>query len=86
MRVVDAFVDSLDLTELGSERTVAAATGRPGFRPGDMLRHYIWSHLNHRLSQPYGVRADGQNSLRTVSTKPAAGQAKRKFFLENGKD
>lgn len=46
VRVVDAFVDRLDLSELGFERTVAAATGRPGFRPGDMLRLYIWGYLN----------------------------------------
>jgi len=46
VRVVDAFVDSLDLNELGFERTVAAATGRPGFRPSDMLRLYIWGYLN----------------------------------------
>jgi hypothetical protein len=29
VRVVDAFVDSLDLSELGFERTIAASTGRP---------------------------------------------------------
>lgn len=38
VRVVDAFVASLNLTELGFDRTVAAATGRPGYHPGDMLR------------------------------------------------
>jgi hypothetical protein len=38
VRVVDAFVDSLDLAALGFERTASAATGRPGFHPGDMLR------------------------------------------------
>lgn len=50
VRVVDAFVDSLDLSELGFGRTVAAATGRPGFRPGDMLRLYIWGYLNQMRS------------------------------------
>ena len=38
VRVVDSFVDSLDLAELGFSRVVAAATGRPGYQPGDMLR------------------------------------------------
>ena len=46
VRVVDAFVDSLDLAELGFGRVVAAATGRPGYEPGDMLRLYIWGYLN----------------------------------------
>jgi hypothetical protein len=53
----DAFVDSLDLSELGFERTVAAATGRPGFRPGDMLRLYIWGYLNQVRSSRMLERA-----------------------------
>jgi len=57
VRVVDAFVDSLDLSELGFERTVAAATGRPGFRPGDMLRLYIWGYLNQVRSSRMLERA-----------------------------
>lgn len=48
VRVVDAFVAGLDLTKLGFGRTVAAATGRPGYHPGDMLRLYIWGYLNCR--------------------------------------
>jgi len=44
-RVVDIFVESLDLGELGFARTAAAATGRPGYRPGDMLRLYSWGYL-----------------------------------------
>lgn len=38
VRVVDAFVGSLDLAELGFNRVVAAATGRPGYQPSDELR------------------------------------------------
>ena len=34
VRVVDAFVSSLNLGELGFGRTVAAATGRPGYITG----------------------------------------------------
>ena len=41
VRVVDAFVASLDLSELGFNRVIAGATGRPGYQPGDMLRLYI---------------------------------------------
>ena len=33
VRVVDAFVASLALANLGFNRAVAAATGRPGFEP-----------------------------------------------------
>ncbi len=33
VRVIDAFVDELDLKELGFLRAIAAATGRPGYHP-----------------------------------------------------
>jgi len=33
VRVVDAFVDALELTGLGFERAEACATGRPGYHP-----------------------------------------------------
>ncbi|UFX45595.1 transposase [Bradyrhizobium sp. 41S5] len=46
VRVVDAFIDSLDLLKLGFTRAIAASTGRPGYHPGDMLRLYIWGYLN----------------------------------------
>lgn len=46
VRIVDAFVGSLDRSKLGFVRIVAAATGRPGLHPGDMLRLYIWGYLN----------------------------------------
>ena len=57
VRVVDAFVDSLDLSVLGFGRTVAAATGRPGFRPGDLLRLYVWGYLNQVRSSRLLERA-----------------------------
>lgn len=31
VRIIDAFVDELDLAELGFERVQPAATGRPGY-------------------------------------------------------
>lgn len=57
VRIVDAFVESLDLGELGFDRTIAAATGRPGFRPSDMLRLYIWGYLNQVRSSRMLERA-----------------------------
>jgi transposase len=57
VRVVDAFVASLDLAELGFNRAVAAATGRPGYQPGDMLRLYIWGYLNQVRSSRHLERA-----------------------------
>lgn len=57
VRVVDAFVESLDLVELGFSRAVAAATGRPGYQPGDMLRLYIWGYLNQIRSSRHLEKA-----------------------------
>ncbi len=57
VRVVDAFVASLNLIELGFDRAVAAATGRPGYHPGDMLRLYIWGYLNQIRSSRHLERA-----------------------------
>ena len=57
VRVVDAFVSSLNLGELGFGRTVAAATGRPGYDPSDMLRLYIWGYLNQVRSSRHLERA-----------------------------
>ena len=46
VRVIDAFVDSLDVLALGFERPTPAPTGRPGYDPRDMLRLYIYGDLN----------------------------------------
>ena len=57
VRVVEAFGEGLELSELGFERVVAATTGRPGFRPADMLRLYIWGYLNQVRSSRMLERA-----------------------------
>lgn len=44
VRVVDAFVDELDLAGLGFEG--AATTGRPGYHPATLLKLYIYGYLN----------------------------------------
>ena len=38
VRVVDAFVDKLDLKKLGFDRAEPSATGRPGYQPATMLK------------------------------------------------
>src|SRR5258706_12883784 len=45
VRVVDAFIDALDLEELGFEVT-PEATGRPGYHPATMLKIYGSCYLN----------------------------------------
>ena len=46
IRVVDAFVDKLNLTELGFDRAEPSDTGRPGYLPAMMLKIYVYGYLN----------------------------------------
>ena len=46
VRVVDLFVDQLDLARLGFERHAAARTGRPGYHPAVLLKLFIYGYLN----------------------------------------
>ncbi|MFM0397297.1 IS1182 family transposase [Paraburkholderia phytofirmans] len=46
VRVIDAFVDELDLAGLGFNGTTPALTGRPSYHPGVMLKIYIYGYLN----------------------------------------
>ncbi len=44
VRAVDAFVDALDLVDMGFSD--AAATGRPGYHPAVLLKLYVYRYLN----------------------------------------
>jgi transposase len=46
VRVIDAFVDSLELAQLGFSKVAAEATGRPPYDPGDLLKLYVYGYLN----------------------------------------
>ena len=45
VRVIDVYVDELDLRRLGFD-TKAADTGRPGYHPATILKIYIYGYLN----------------------------------------
>ena len=45
VRAIDTFIDMLCLADLGFQ-TSPAATGRPGYHPGMMLRIYLYGYLN----------------------------------------
>jgi transposase len=46
VRVIDAFVEGLDLRELGFKRVDPLATGRPAYHPAVLLKLYIYGYLN----------------------------------------
>ena len=45
VRVVDVFIDDLDVSGLGF-KSEPAATGRPGYHPKTMLKLYVYGYLN----------------------------------------
>jgi transposase len=50
VRVIDAFVASLDLLKLGFDRARPEPTGRPAYPPAELLRLYIYGYLNNLRS------------------------------------
>lgn len=62
VRVVDVFVDNLDLTALGFERAIAQATGRPGYHPATLLKIYIYGYLN-RVQSSRRLEREAQRNI-----------------------
>jgi transposase len=60
VRAIDAFANILDLAALGFNPR-PAATGRPGYHPGLMLRIYIYGYLNQVQSSRRLERECGRN-------------------------
>jgi len=61
VRVIDVFVDALDLAELGFEGVDPAATGRPAYHPSVLLKLYIYGYLNRVQSSRRLEREAGRN-------------------------
>jgi transposase len=59
VRVVDVFVDELDLAALGF--VGPAATGRPKYNPATMLKLYLYGYLNRVQSSRRLEREAGRN-------------------------
>ncbi len=61
VRVIDVFVDELDLCGLGFGHAVPEATGRPGYHPAMLLKLYIYGYLNRVQSSRRLEREAGRN-------------------------
>ena len=61
VRVIDAFIDALDLSGLGFVRATAADTGRPGYHPAVLLKLYVYGYLNRVQSSRRLEREAGRN-------------------------
>ena len=56
VRVIDAFVDKLDLNKLGFETVEGLDLGRPGYHPSVHLKLYIYGYLNRVQSSRFHPR------------------------------
>ena len=61
VRVIDAFVDALNVAELGFDGVEPAATGRPSYHPSSLLKLYIYGYLNRVQSSRRLEREAGRN-------------------------
>src|SRR6266852_1576396 len=61
VRVIDAFVEMLDLRDVGFTSVDAADTGRPAYHPSIHLKLYIYGYLNRVHSSRRLEREAGRN-------------------------
>jgi transposase len=62
VRVVDVFVEELDLEGLGFERVRPAKTGRPAYHPAVLLKLYIYGYLN-RVQSSRRLEREAQRNV-----------------------
>ena len=61
VRVIDVFVEELDLAELGFDGIDPEVTGRPSYHPSMLLKLYIYGYLNRVQSSRRLEREAGRN-------------------------
>src|ERR1700680_2833291 len=61
VRVIDAFVEALNLAELGFDGIEPEVTGRPSYHPSVLLKLYIYGYLNRVQSSRRLEREAGRN-------------------------
>jgi len=65
VRAVDAFVDGLDLGKLGFASVQPMDVGRPGYRPGTILKIYIYGYLN-RIPSSRRLERECQRNIELI--------------------
>jgi len=62
VRVIDVFVDELDLGQLGFGRIEPKVTGRPAYHPSMLLKLYIYAYLN-RVQSSRRIEREAQRNV-----------------------
>src|SRR5271156_1791269 len=62
VRVVDAFIDELDLAVMGFAGVIPEATGRPSYHPVTLLKIYLYGYLN-RVQSSRRLEREAQRNI-----------------------
>ena len=62
VRVIEAFIEELDLAALGFSGMTPAATGRPAYHPSTLLKIYLYGYLN-RLQSSRRLEREAQRNI-----------------------
>jgi transposase len=62
VRVIEVFIDELDLAALGFSGMTPAATGRPAYHPSTLLKIYLYGYLN-RLQSSRRLERETQRNI-----------------------
>ena len=62
IRVVEAFIDELDLEALGFYTGLGKTTGRPGYHPSTLLKLYVYGYLN-RIQSSRRLEREAQRNV-----------------------
>src|SRR6516165_7055756 len=65
VRVIDVFVEELDLATLGFEGMEPEATGRPAYHPSTLLKIYVYGYLN-RIQSSRRLEREAQRNVELV--------------------
>jgi transposase len=65
VRLVEAFIDELDLTALGFAGAVPEATGRPAYHPATLLKIYLYGYLN-RIPSSRRLERETQRNVELI--------------------
>jgi transposase len=62
VRVIEVFIDELDLAAMGFSGMTPAATGRPAYHPSTLLKIYLYGYLN-RIQSSRRLEREAQRNI-----------------------
>jgi len=65
VRVIDAYVNSLDMAELGFSKPEPGNTGRPPYNPQDLLKLYVYGYMN-RIRSSRRLETESKKNLEAL--------------------